>query len=94
MHRLGDLEWFDLAYRVYLAAFLGGGAVIILSGFVGDEPATPSQIATVFADGPAVLGVLAMAAVAIGLRSGADGGPVSVETADVRHLLLAPIDRR
>jgi len=93
-HRLGDLEWFDLAYRVYLAAFLGGGAVIILSGFVGDEPATPSQLASVFGDGPAVLGVLAMAAVAIGLRSGADGGPLSVESADVRHLLLAPIDRR
>ena len=28
------------------------------------------------------------------LASGADGGPISVEVADIRHVLLAPIDRR
>ena len=35
-----------------------------------------------------------MLAVAMGLRSGADGGPISVETADIRHVLLAPMSRR
>jgi hypothetical protein len=93
-HRLGDVEWFDLAYRVYIAAIFGGSAVIVLSDQVGDAEATPSQIASVFSDGPAVLGMVAVLAGALGLRSGSDGGPLSIEAADVRHLLLAPIDRR
>ena len=37
--RLGDTEWFDLAYRVYLAAFFGGSAIIIASDQVGDAAA-------------------------------------------------------
>ena len=92
--RLGDVEWFDLAYRVYIAAIFGGSAVIVLSDQVGDAEATPSQIATVFNDGPAALGMVAVVAVALGLRSGSDGGPLSIEAADVRHLMLAPIERR
>ena len=26
--RLGDIEWFDAAYRVYLVALFGGGTVL------------------------------------------------------------------
>lgn len=92
--RLGDVEWFDLAYRVYIAAIFGGSAVIVLSDQVGDAEATPSQITSVFGDGPAVLGMVAVLAVALGLRSGSDGGPLSIEAADVRHLMLAPVARR
>jgi hypothetical protein len=92
--RLGDVEWFDLAYRVYLVALLGGGAVVVLSGYVGDEPVTGADLARVFDDGPTVLGTVVAIAVFLGLRSGADGGPLAIEPADVRHVLLAPIDRR
>jgi hypothetical protein len=92
--RLGDVEWFDIAYKVYLSAFFGGAAVIIASDWVGDEPATTAQIATAFDRGPALLGLAGAAALAFGVRSGAEGGPLSLEAADVRHLLLAPIDRR
>ena len=94
VRRLGDLEWFEVAYRVYLVALVGGGVVLWLSGLVGDEPATPAQVADVLERGPAVLGLGVAIAVALGLRSGSDGGPVSVEAADVRHLLLAPVPRR
>ena len=38
--------------------------------------------------------LVAVAAVALGLRSGSDGGPISLEAADARHLLLAPVPRR
>jgi hypothetical protein len=91
--RLGDLEWFDLAYRAYLAAIFGGGAVIVISDFVGDREVSASGIAEVFDAGPALVGLVAVLAVALGLRSGAAGGPVSLESADVQHLLLAPIPR-
>ena len=94
VRRLGELEWFEVAYRVYLFALVGGGVVLWLSGLVGDEPATPAQVADVLERGPAVLGLGVAIAVALGLRSGSDGGPVSVEAADVRHLLLAPVSRR
>ncbi|MET0909622.1 MAG: hypothetical protein ABWZ99_09135, partial [Ilumatobacteraceae bacterium] len=94
IRRLGDLEWFEIAYRVYLAALVGGGVVLWASDQVSDEPATAAQVAEVVDRGPAILGLALAAAVAIGLRSGSDGGPVSVEAADVRHLLLAPIPRR
>lgn len=92
--RLGSLEWFEVAYRVYLAALVGGGVVLWLSGLVSDEPATAQQIADLREHGPAVLGAGLALAVALGLRSGSDGGPVAIEPPDVRHLLLAPIPRR
>src|SRR5215213_4570638 len=87
LRRLGSLEWFEIAYRVYLAALIGGGVVLWLSGLVSDDPATASQIAALNEHGAAL-------AIAFGLRSGSDGGPVSIEPPDVRHLLLAPVPRR
>jgi hypothetical protein len=92
--RLGDLEWFEIAYRVYLAALFGGLAVMWLSDLVTDEPATAAQLTAVVEHGPAVLGLGAVAAIALGLRSGSDGGPISLETGDARYLMLAPIPRR
>jgi hypothetical protein len=94
VRRLGSLEWFEIAYRVYLAALVGGGVVLWLSGLVSDEPATASQVAAILEHGPAVLGAGAALAIAFGLRSGSDGGPVSIEPPDVRHLLMAPVPRR
>src|SRR5688572_26789998 len=92
--RLGELEWFEIAYRVYLAALFGGLAVMWLSDLVTDEPATADQLADVAERGPAVIGLVVIAAVALGLRSGSDGGPISLEAGDARHLMLAPIPRR
>jgi len=92
--RLGDTEWFDIAYRVYLFAFGGLIAVVVLSDAVGevvDDDVTTDQV---LAKGPAVLGLVVMAAIAIGLRGGSEGGPVALEAADVRHLLMSPVDRR
>ena len=56
VRRLGELEWFEVAYRVYLAALVGGGVILWLSGLVTDEPATAEEIADVTTHGPAVLG--------------------------------------
>ena len=88
------MEWFEVAYRVYLAALVGGGVVLWLSGLVSDEPATPQQVADLLEHGPAVIGAGFALALALGLRSGSDGGPIAIEPPDVRHLLLAPVPRR
>ena len=94
VRRLGELEWFEVAYRAYLAALAGGVVVLWLSGLVSDEPATAAEVADVSRYGPAVIGMIVALALALGLRSGSDGGPVALEAADVRHLLLAPVSRR
>jgi len=92
--RLGDTDWYDIAYRVYLFALVGLALVVWVSeaidGVIGDGLDT----AELLERGPAIIGLLVVAAFALGLRSGADGGPVAIEVADIRHVLLAPISRR
>src|SRR5690606_18325362 len=54
----------------------------------------PADVAAVVDRGPAWLGLVAVAAVALGLRSGSDGGPISLEVGDARYLMMAPVPRR
>jgi len=93
-HRLGETEWFDTAYRVYIVALFGGGVLLWLSDVVGDTPLTPSRAADALAAAPAALGLVAVVAFAAGLRGGSQGGPLALEAADVVHVMLAPVDRR
>tara|TARA_R110002110_G_scaffold369992_2_gene579991 strand:- start:574 stop:2253 length:1680 start_codon:yes stop_codon:yes gene_type:complete len=92
--RLGDAEWFDVAYRVYLFALVGLTGVVLASdaidGVVGDGIKTSDLLAR----GPSIVGLIVVLAFGMGLRSGADGGPVAIEVADIRHVLLSPINRR
>jgi hypothetical protein len=93
-HRLGDTEWFDVAYRAYLFALAGVIAIVVASdainGFVGDDVTSRDLVTR----GPSILGIGVAVALGLGLRSGANGGPISIEVADIRHVLLAPISRR
>ncbi len=93
-NRIGDAEWYDIAYRVYLFALVGLILVVVASDAV--ESVVDDDLSTelLLTRGPSLLGLGVVLAAAIGLRSGADGGPISVEPADVRHVLLAPLDRR
>ena len=90
-HRVEEMDWFEALYRVYLAAFLGGGAIFFLSGLVGDANFTPSDMVNVQTHTPHVLGLITALVVFIGLRSGANGGPLAIEDAEVRHVLMAPV---
>ena len=91
-HRVEAIEWFEALYRVYLAAFMGGGAILFLSSVAGDEQITGQALRDVTAYTPHVVGFIAALVVFIGLRSGANGGPIAVEEAEVRHVLLSPIE--
>lgn len=92
--RLGDTDWYDIAYRVYLFALVGLVVVVWVSdavdGAIGDEVDTQDLLTR----GPAIIGLMVVVSFALGLRSGADGGPISIEVADIRHVLLAPLSRR
>lgn len=93
-HRLGDTDWYEVAYRVYLTAFGSLIAVLFTVGAVGDKPLDAAGAARVLARGPSYIGMLAALAVAAGLRSGSRGGPLALQPPDVRHVLLAPLSRR
>lgn len=93
-HRIGEMEWFDAAYKVYLVALGGGVGMLWLSDLVGDDELTVVQAANVSKHGPAILGMVAVLAFVLGLRGGSQGGPLALESADVTYVMLAPIDRR
>ncbi|MGH9184758.1 MAG: hypothetical protein ACRD0U_02910 [Acidimicrobiales bacterium] len=91
--RLAEVHWVDALYQAYLTALLGGVAVLLGASAIGDQALSRSAVADARADGPAIVGLVAALALAVGLRSGSRGGPLALERADVRHVLLAPIDR-
>ncbi len=92
-HRLGDIEWFDAAYRVYLVALFGGGTVLWISSAIGDETVSANAVADVARNGPALIGMVTMLALLAGMRSGAQGGPLALEAPDVTYVMLSPVDR-
>ncbi len=91
--RTAGIDWIDALYRAYVVGIIGVIAVIVASGQVGDAAITDAGLAQVHDHGPNVLGAVIAAAVCIGVRSGSRGGPLALEAADLRHVLLAPIDR-
>ena len=94
LHRLGNIEWFDAAYRVYLLGLFGGGGILWISSGVKDGNVSAATADSIAAHAPAVLGLVAAMALLAGLRGGAQGGPIALEAADVVHVMLAPVDRR
>ncbi len=92
--RLADVDVFEALYQAYLAALAVGIVVALGSGVTGDARLGPSALAQVRTHGPAAVGLAVALGVAVALRSGGRGGPLALETPDVTHVLLAPVDRR
>jgi hypothetical protein len=88
-----QLDVMELLYRVYLALIFGAFALAVVAGAVNDAGVNAHAADGLANDGPAWLGAGIALAVLVGLRSGARGGPLAIEAAEVQHVLLAPIDR-
>lgn len=91
--RLQNIHWVDAFYHVYLAAVVGGVLVVLVSNLVGGNLVHADTMRRVREHGPAIVGIAAALAVAIGLRSGSRGGPIALEGPDVRHVLMSVVDR-
>jgi len=91
--RTKQIDVFEALYRVYVTAIVGGIALWVVSGLTGDHRVDAATVTQVREHGAQVVGAVIGVAWAIGLRSGGRGGPLVIEAADVRHVLLAPIDR-
>jgi len=94
LRRMGNIEWFDAAYKVYLLGLFGGGSVLWISASVKDGEFVGDTVSNIATHGPRVLGLVAVLALLAGLRGGAQGGPIALEAADVVHVMLSPVDRR
>ena len=91
--RIADFDPFEALYRAYLTGITVSIAVLLLSGATGDTRVAGADVASLQRDGGAWVGLAVALIFAIGLRSGGRGGPLVVEAGDVRHVLLAPVDR-
>ncbi len=91
--RVSAIHWVDALYQVYITGLLALVAVVLVSSAIGDGKVGPATLADVRAHGAAAAGTVAALAVFLGLRSGSRGGPLALEQPDVRHVLLAPVDR-
>lgn len=92
-HYVEQLDVMEILYRFYVAAIFGAIALGVLGGAVNEAPATPGAIEWLRQHGPALLGIGLGVLFLAGLRSGARGGPLAIEPAEVQYVLLAPVDR-
>jgi hypothetical protein len=86
--RIAELAWIDALYHAELTGLACAVAFYALAGVIGDGALSASQMADVTRSGDAWLGLAAAVALAVGLRSGSRGGPLVLEQADVRQVLL------
>jgi len=84
----------EVLYRIYLVALAAVFALAFLAGALHEVPADPGSVESIRADAPAIIGIAVAVLVLAGLRSGARGGPLAIEAAEVRYTLLAPVSRR
>jgi len=89
-----DVDWVETLYRVYVTVLSTVAVVWFSVSKVTDSSARGGGLAHIRDHGAAALGLLIAYLVALGLRSGSRGGPLSLEAADVRVVLLAPVSRR
>lgn len=92
-NRLQGLPWGETLYRVYLIVVGIGGIVWWLATILGDRQVSAAAVADVRRVGPSVVGLGLAAVFGNALRSGARGAALTIEPADVSHVLAAPLSR-
>ncbi len=92
--RRGNVPRTELLYRAYVTILLALFGFYLLLGIIDDAPIGPDEIAWVGDHGAAWIGLLAAVGIAAGVRSGASGGPLAIDEADLHHLIMSPLDRR
>jgi hypothetical protein len=92
-HYLRDGDWVDSLYKAYIVGILAAVGLFYGTVALGAD-FDAAALRDVEQHGAAILGLAVAVLVLLGLRSGAHGGPLAPESADVAHLLLAPVPRR
>lgn len=93
-HVVEDVHFVDTLYKGYVTAIMVFLAALGIAKVLGDSKLTGTALHDAQTYGTAWVGLLIAAVFALALRSGARGGPLAPEPADVAHVLLAPVPRR
>ena len=94
-HRLGNLEWFEAAYRVvHPRPVRRRGRAVAQRSRRRQPVSAPPRPHRRPATARRCSGCSPSRALAAGLRSGAQGGPLALEAPDVAYVMLSPVDRR
>jgi hypothetical protein len=83
----------EILYRIYVGVIFGAWGLALLAGAIQDSRVDTHSLTSITRYGPALIGMGIALAMLAALRSGARGGPLAVQGADVHHVLLAPIER-
>ena len=75
-------------------AIVAAVVFIPVLGLLAGTPATTDLRAFAETRGAAAIGVIAAAAIGVGLRSGSSGGPFVIDVADLHLVLLSPLPRQ
>ncbi len=90
------VEKIDIINAIYKAYIVGAALLIagsFLVGLVQSAPLGSSAQKALVSDGPLYVGLLFGLAIFLGLRSGSRGGPLALQGADVRMILLSGVPR-
>lgn len=91
--RRDSADPFDTLYRIYVSGLLGLFGFYLALGLVDDVAVDVNEIKWASTQGPLWVSLVAAATIMIGVRSGANGGPLAIDDLEVHHVLLSPVDR-
>ncbi|MGH9195191.1 MAG: hypothetical protein ACRD1T_05585, partial [Acidimicrobiia bacterium] len=91
--RIVRIDRFEAFYRVYLTGIFTAILVFMASGRSETQRLSGEQVALFENYSAVVFGFIFVLACVGGMRSGAAGGPLAIESAEARYVLEAPIDR-
>ncbi len=86
-------EPFDVFYRIYVTGLFSLFGFYLALGLVDDATLDAAGVVWVRENAPLWIALVAAAAVTIGARSGANGGPLAIDDLELHHVLLSPLDR-
>lgn len=88
-----DTDLFDAFYRVYVTGLIGLFGFYLALGLVDDVTLDAAAVRWVQQSGPGWVSLVAAVSIAVGARSGGNGGPLAVSDGELHHVLLSPLDR-
>jgi len=91
--RRARIDIWEAIYQAYVAGFAIAGFAALVASVLPEDQVGTTQLETVTRYAPVALGMVMAFAVAIGLRSGARGGPLVFDPPTVHYLFQSPLDR-
>jgi len=88
-----DTDPFDAFYRIYVGGLIGLFLFYLALGLVDDVTVGAAGNQWAITVGPRWIALVAAAVITIGVRSGANGGPLAIDDLELHHVLLSPLDR-